>query len=84
MPRTKQRIAHANGWHQQQKQFDCPICWPFAKMSEEREEAEKLLLRDAFHALERMMDAYDIGQRAGSTSAIGLGRDVLRRAGGKL
>lgn len=37
MPRNKQRAAHENGWHQQ-KRFDCPLCWPFAKMAEERED----------------------------------------------
>jgi len=41
MPRTKQRLAHAAGRHPfGQYQFDCPECWPFAKMAEEREDAE--------------------------------------------
>ena len=41
MPRMNQRMAHAAGRHPfGQYQFDCPECWPFAKIAEECEDAD--------------------------------------------
>ena len=78
MPRTKERREHAGGWHQQ-KQLNCPECWPFARMAEEREDAKLSAVAEALAAFEAMMFAFDIGQRAGPGSAIGLGRAAMKK-----